>query len=250
MAATWSICPAANVSLASSMGRISGNFTLIQNAIGIGTLSAGVSWVQGDIPYTASATQLQRLAKSADATRYLSNQGSSNNPSWGLVSLTNGVTGILPTTNGGTGSNVTTASYCNLGVNVVGTLPIVRGGTGSATASYCSLASNVYGTLPAARMTSDVTIKGWVNTNQGSIRDSYNVTSVTDNGTGNYVVNWATDFANANYSVVGSLRTTEGTVVMLMLTALAAGTTEVHTGDLADNQGDVDTVCVIAIGDQ
>ena len=46
--------------------------------------------------------------------------------------------------------------------------------------------------------------KAWVNFNgQGTvaIRDSYNVSSITDNGTGNYTINFTTAMSNSNYSV-------------------------------------------------
>ena len=47
--------------------------------------------------------------------------------------------------------------------------------------------------------------KAWVNfngtTSPGTIRSSYNVTSVTKNGTGDYSVNFTTAMADANYSV-------------------------------------------------
>lgn len=45
--------------------------------------------------------------------------------------------------------------------------------------------------------------KAWVNfngTGTVAIRTSYNVTSITDNGTGDYSVNWDVDFSSANYS--------------------------------------------------
>ena len=47
--------------------------------------------------------------------------------------------------------------------------------------------------------------KAWVNFNGSgtvAIRDSYNVSSITDNSTGNYTVNFSTAMANANYSTV------------------------------------------------
>jgi len=47
--------------------------------------------------------------------------------------------------------------------------------------------------------------KAWVNFNgRGTvaIRASYNVSSITDNGTGDYTVNFTTALADANYSVV------------------------------------------------
>jgi hypothetical protein len=50
--------------------------------------------------------------------------------------------------------------------------------------------------------------KAWVNfngtTSPGTIRSSFNVSSVTKNGTGDYTVNFATAMADANYSSVFS----------------------------------------------
>ena len=43
----------------------------------------------------------------------------------------------------------------------------------------------------------------WTGTT-GAIRGSFNVSSVTRNGTGDYTVNFTTTMADANYSVVGS----------------------------------------------
>ncbi len=46
--------------------------------------------------------------------------------------------------------------------------------------------------------------KQWINFNGGgavSIRDSFNTTSITDNGTGNYTVTIANDMASSNWSV-------------------------------------------------
>ena len=53
-------------------------------------------------------------------------------------------------------------------------------------------------------------VKAWVNfdgtfgtspftISNGGIRGSYNVSSVTDNGTGNYTINFSITFANTNY---------------------------------------------------
>lgn len=50
--------------------------------------------------------------------------------------------------------------------------------------------------------------KVWVNfngtTSPGTIRASYNVSSVTKNGTGDYTVNFTTAFTDANYSMIGA----------------------------------------------
>ena len=48
--------------------------------------------------------------------------------------------------------------------------------------------------------------KCWVNFNGNgtiAIRDSYNVASLTDNGTGNYTVNLSNNMNNVNYCVTG-----------------------------------------------
>jgi hypothetical protein len=83
------------------------------------------SYTQGDLLYYDAGTVLSKLAKNTSATRYLSNQGTSNNPSWNQVNLANGVTGTLPAGNGGTG--VTSLGNLTKGDDTNGTLTL--GGT-------------------------------------------------------------------------------------------------------------------------
>jgi hypothetical protein len=64
------------------------------------------SYTQGDILYASGTTTLAKLAKDTNATRYLSNTGSSNNPAWAQVALATGVSGQLPLANGGTAANL------------------------------------------------------------------------------------------------------------------------------------------------
>lgn len=48
--------------------------------------------------------------------------------------------------------------------------------------------------------------KAWVNfngTGTPTIRGSFNVSSITDNGTGDYTINFTTALPNVNYSVAG-----------------------------------------------
>ena len=66
------------------------------------------SYSQGDLLYYNTGTTLTALAKNTTATRYLSNTGANNNPAWAQIDLTNGVTGVLPAANGGTGVNNST----------------------------------------------------------------------------------------------------------------------------------------------
>ena len=63
--------------------------------------------------------------------------------------------------------------------------------------------SDLAGTGPAT-LTGQYAAKAWVNfngTGTVAIRASGNVSSITDNGTGDYTVNFTTAFADANYSV-------------------------------------------------
>lgn len=63
-------------------------------------------------------------------------------------------------------------------------------------------------TIPATSISGANVAKAWVNfngtTSPGTIRSSFNVSSVTKNGTGDHTVNFATPMANANYAVAGT----------------------------------------------
>lgn len=66
---------------------------------------------------------------------------------------------------------------------------------------------------PSGLNGSNVIAKAWVHFNgigTVAIVDSYNVSSITDNATGDYTVNFSTSFANANYMGVGSAGFTSG----------------------------------------
>ena len=59
----------------------------------------------GDIMYASAANTPARLAKSTSSTRVLTNTGTSNVPAWAQVTLTSGVSGVLPVANGGTNAS-------------------------------------------------------------------------------------------------------------------------------------------------
>ena len=60
----------------------------------------------------------------------------------------------------------------------------------------------------------------WAGTS--TISDSFNVSSITDNSTGNFNVNFTNSFQNANYSYVGSIQNNVGVaagVIILLIQA-------------------------------
>ena len=71
--------------------------------------------------------------------------------------------------------------------------------------------------------------KAWVNFNgvgTVAIRDSHNVSSITDGGVGMYTINFAVALANANYSTTCSMgMIAQATVVILGTVSAVAATT-------------------------
>ena len=69
--------------------------------------------------------------------------------------------------------------------------------------------------------------KAWVNFNGTStvaIRASYNVSSITDNGTGDYTVNFTTTLVDANYSMTASCSYRSGNYNSAHIFTNASGT--------------------------
>ena len=78
------------------------------------------------------------------------------------------------------------------------------------TLKVTNILSNTASTPPAVKDSAGTEVgtfcRAWVNfngTGTVAIRGSFNVSSITDNGTGNYTVNFTTALPDANYSVVG-----------------------------------------------
>ena len=87
--------------------------------------------------------------------------------------------------------------------------------------------------------------RAWVNfngTGTVAIRASGNVTSITDNGTGDYTVNFTTAMPDANYSMSGAGRYQDDTPSISFHTSVAPTSSACRiyaSRDNGDNQGGV-----------
>jgi hypothetical protein len=95
------------------------------------------------------------------------------------------------------------------------------------------------------------TAKAWVNfngTGTVAIRASGNVSSITDNGTGDYTVNFTTALADANYSISQTLSAQAanndgGVAVIAFGTTLSTTNFRMVTDQRATGEYDPTTVC-------
>jgi hypothetical protein len=82
--------------------------------------------------------------------------------------------------------------------------------------------------------------RAWVNfngTGTVAIRASGNVTSITDNGTGDYTVNFTTAMPDANYSVTCSAARSDNAEPLIFGISSSAPTTTAVRVEANDNQG-------------
>lgn len=148
----------------------------------------------------------------------------------------------------------------------------LNGTTGITTPDITSTAgfdsADLTGDIAAARITDALNATGsapiyaaraWVNfngTGTVAIRESGNVSSITDNGTGNYTVNFTTAMPDGNYSVTVSQpphNYTAGSRTTLIhvdaLTTFSAGSVIVESGTIANGSSfgtliDFPVICV------
>ena len=108
-------------------------------------------------------------------------------------------------------------------------------------------------------------VKAWVNfdgTGTVAIRDDFNVSSLTDNGTGDYTITFDTALANNDYALVTNQRLdTSGGAPNIVHTGnehddnttttakIICGTGNQNAGNTSGSTGDVSSIHVVICGD-
>jgi hypothetical protein len=108
-------------------------------------------------------------------------------------------------------------------------------------------------TIPATSISGANVAKAWVNfngTTPSSAGRSFNVSSVTKNGTGDYTVNFATPMADANYSIVFGGSRLNSAVDNFGMQFYTQQTGSVRINTFGNNAGlsDAFTACVSIFG--
>ena len=137
----------------------------------------------------------------------------------GVTTLTGGLNAALPVLSGGTGVTTSTGS----GAVVLGTSPTLA----TPTFDSAQLAT-VSGTAPLYMC------RAWVNfngTGTVAIRGSGNVTSITDNGVGDFTANFTTAMPDINYAVSTNASDLSNSGRQSCPKAIATGSVRITTTD-------------------
>ena len=194
---------------ASNLGKGGSNF----NSTGQLSLTTGVT---GTLPAANGGTGVTTSTGSGNAvlstsptlvTPVLGTPSSGTLTSCTGLPLTTGVTGTLPIANGGTGST-TAATVAGTGISVSGTFPNQTVTNSGVTSIVAGTGISISGATGAVTVTNSSSVnasqlaKAWCNWDSGaSIRASYNVSSVSRNGTGNWTVNFSSSLTDGSYAV-------------------------------------------------
>lgn len=174
--------------------------------------------------------------------------------SGGPITVAEGGTGATTLTDHGILVGSGTGAITPLAVMTDGQLVI--GATGADPAPQTMSGDATLAANGALTLASDIKVKAWIHFNGTgtiAINDSYNVSSIVDNGTGDYTINWDTDFAYATYPWGGYARSGADILIAThkKATSPLAGSINLVTVKTTDETGvDANQVGIIAIGDQ
>jgi hypothetical protein len=161
------------------------------------------TYAVGDLLYASGATALSRLADVATGSALISG-GVGVAPSWGKISLTTAVSGILPVANGGTALSTVPANgqllignatgYTLATLTATANQTTVTNAAGSITlglpaaiiapGSLTTTSTLVVGTLYSDGTTTGITAAGATQGTAAALTKSYNVVTTTASGTG------------------------------------------------------------------
>ena len=115
--------------------------------------------------------------------------------------------------------------------------------------------SDTAGTGPVT-LTKQSAAKAWVNFNgTGTIaaRDSFNVASLTDSSTGNFVVNFSNSFGNGNFSAVANQGNNDGSNPgqngVITVGHTVASSSSIETSNVSNTNNDWAQISHISHGD-
>jgi hypothetical protein len=219
-----------SVEIVKVTARSTDTFTIVRGQDG----TSGLAWNTGDkVELRVTAADLTAMAQTANNLSDLANAstartilglGTIATQASSSVNITGGsVTGItdLAVADGGTGASTAANARTNLGL-VIGTDVLAPNGSAASLTSFPTFNQNTTGS--AATVAGNATgstfgfnsgygsvataygCRSWVNfngTGTVAIRASGNVSSITDNGTGDYTVNFSTGMPDANYGCFG-----------------------------------------------
>ena len=144
------------------------------------------------------------------------------------------------------------ATFAGILVNGVASLSSVAGSVIATQANMESAASAGSTSLivtPGRLQYHPGVAKGWVrfdgSATSATSAAGYNISHITDNGTGNYTVFWSTSFSSANYAVGHSTNLANSRVA-----SVSANSAQVICLDLSGTAADASIVSIFAFGDQ
>jgi hypothetical protein len=112
--------------------------------------------------------------------------------------------------------------------------------------------TNVTGGIPTVK-SQQLIPTVWINFNGTgtiAIRDSECVSSITDNGTGDYYANFSTAMANANYCITSANTNTESNNATLMPVTYATSSIRVSSRNGSGSSMDGSVLNVVVMGGQ
>lgn len=183
----------------------------------------------------------------------------------GILTLTHGASLVLPT-----GANITTAAgdyaiFRGYGSGVVRCVaysrasgaPLVIGSAATADQADMEAASSTTKVVTPGRTQFHPGVaKAWVlfnGTGTVTISVSHNVSSITDNGTGDYTINFTTPFSGTSFICAGTLYGVDAPITPLVIFPLTRSVSSCQIGSVKTTDGlskDASDVQLVFFGDQ